>query len=123
MSQLLLLDLLKLSLLCIQLLSHDSSLLQVVQSVLLLDLLVLLDLGSQLVRVFEQDLLLLLLLLLFSLSLFLLLLNDSEELVSLLFGLFGEEAFLLLELAFSGFGHFVEDFDLLFLFLFFFESC
>ena len=55
MTQLLLLDLLEFPSLSVKLLSDDSAFLEVVQSILLFDLLVLLDLGSKLVRVLEQD--------------------------------------------------------------------
>lgn len=122
MTQLLLLDLLEFPSLGVELLSDDSAFLEVVQSVLLFDLLVLLDLGSELVGVLEQDLFLLLLFLLFSLSFLLLLLDDSQELVSFLFCLFGQKSLFFLELSLSRFCHLVEDLDLLFLFLFLFKS-
>jgi hypothetical protein len=77
MAKFLLLNLLKLSLLRLKLLSDYSSFLKVVKSVLLLDFFILLDLGSKLDRVLAKDSLLLLFNLLLSLSLFFLLLDNS----------------------------------------------
>lgn len=122
MTELLLLDLLQLSLLRLQFLANDSSFLQVIKPVLLLDLLVLLDLRSELLAVGLKNSLLLLLDLLLPLSLLLLLLDDSEELISLLFGLLSQQSFLLLELALSSSGHLVQNFNLMLLQLLLLQS-
>ena len=122
MTKFLLLDLLKFSLFSLKFLSHNSSLFKVIKSFLFLDFLVLLDLRSKLLRMIVEDFLLFRLNLLLSFSFFFLLLNNSQEFVPLLFSLFSEESFFLLELFFSCFSHFVEDFYFMFLFSFLFES-
>lgn len=66
------------------------------------------NLSAQLLRVLLKDLLFLLLNVALLLLNLLLLLDDAEELVSLLFGLFGKASFALEELALASFLHILE---------------
>lgn len=108
--QLLILNSLDLSTLLVDLLANLATLLQVVEAVLLRFLVVLLNLRSQLLRVFLKDLFLFL----FNSSLLfldlLLLLDDTEELVALLLSLLRETLFSLKELSLSGVFEIAEDF-------------
>jgi len=100
--KLLLLDGLNLSSFILYLLSHLSTLFQVVQSVLLGLLIILNDLSSQLQRMFLQHFLLLFLYFPFLFLNFFLFLDNSHELISLLLRLFSQSSFSIHELLLSG---------------------
>ncbi len=107
--QLLIFNSLDLSALFVDLLANLATFLKIVEAVLLGFLVVLMNLRSQLLRMFLKDFFLFL----FNSSLLfldlLLLLDNTKELISLLLCLFSETLFSLQELSLSGVFHVTED--------------